>query len=87
MARLLVSELVTNSVIHSGSEWVEVSIELDEQRLRIAVSDTASEPIRPRTPDLDGGWGLTLVAECATRWGVERENGGKTIWLELDLSV
>jgi anti-sigma regulatory factor (Ser/Thr protein kinase) len=84
-ALLLVSELVTNSVMHARSDWVELSVDLDERCLRIEVSDPDDEPIRPRTPDLDGGWGLTLVAASATRWGVERESGGKKIWVEFDL--
>jgi serine/threonine-protein kinase RsbW len=85
-AALLVSELVTNSVRHSGSDWVEVAITLGSDVLRIEVSDQSRQTIRPRTPDLDGGWGLTLVGELATRWGVERHSAGKTIWVELDLT-
>jgi transcriptional regulator with XRE-family HTH domain/anti-sigma regulatory factor (Ser/Thr protein kinase) len=85
-AALLISELVTNSVKHSGSDWVEVAITLGIDRLRIEVSDPNSQTIRPRTPDLDGGWGLTLVGELATRWGVERHRAGKTIWFELGLT-
>jgi transcriptional regulator with XRE-family HTH domain/anti-sigma regulatory factor (Ser/Thr protein kinase) len=84
-AALLTSELVTNSVRHSGSDWVEVAITLAANVLRIEVSDLNSQTIRPRTPDVDGGWGLALVGELATRWGVERHSPGKTIWIELDL--
>ena len=84
-AALLTSELVTNSVKHSGSDWIEVAITLDADMLRIAVSDQSGLTIRPRTPDIDHGWGLALVGELATRWGVERQRSGKTIWIELDL--
>jgi transcriptional regulator with XRE-family HTH domain/anti-sigma regulatory factor (Ser/Thr protein kinase) len=84
-AALLTSELVTNSVRHSGSSWIEVAIALGPDVLRVDVSDQNSQTIRPRTPDLDGGWGLVLVGELATRWGVERHSAGKTIWIELDL--
>jgi anti-sigma regulatory factor (Ser/Thr protein kinase) len=84
-AALLTSELVANSVRHSGSDWVEVAINLGIDVLRIEVSDQNNQPIRPRTPDLDGGWGLTLVGQLATRWGVERQSFGKTMWIELDL--
>jgi transcriptional regulator with XRE-family HTH domain len=83
-AALLTSELVTNSVKHSDSEWVEVDITLTTDRLRIEVADQSSASIRPRTPDADGGWGLALVGELATRWGVERQSIGKKIWIELD---
>jgi transcriptional regulator with XRE-family HTH domain/anti-sigma regulatory factor (Ser/Thr protein kinase) len=85
-AALLTSELVTNSVKHSGSDWIEVAITLGIDVLRIEVSDQSSQTIRPRTPDIDGGWGLTLVGELATRWGVERARPGKRIWIEFDLN-
>jgi transcriptional regulator with XRE-family HTH domain/anti-sigma regulatory factor (Ser/Thr protein kinase) len=85
-AALLTSELVNNSVKHSGSDWVEVAITLGIDVLRVEVSDPNSRTIRPRTPDVDGGWGLTLVGELATRWGVERHRAGKTIWIELSLT-
>ena len=84
-AALLTSELVTNSVTHSRSSWVEVAIVLTMDRLRIEVLDQDTETIRPRTPDATGGWGLTIVGQLATRWGVERSNEGKLIWVELDL--
>lgn len=85
-AALLVSELVTNSVKHSGSDWVEIGIDLGAERLRMEVFDRSSQTIRPRTPDTHGGWGLMLVGELSTRWGVERYSPGKTIWVELDLN-
>lgn len=85
MAELLTSELVTNSVKHSGSAWIEVAITLGPDVLRVEVSDQNSQAIRPRTPGVDGGWGVVLVGELATRWGVDRHGAGKTIWIELDL--
>ncbi len=85
-AALLVSELVTNSVRHSRSDWVEVAITLGPDVLRIDVSDQDRQTVRPRTPDLEGGWGLTLVGALATRWGVERHSVGKTGWVECDLA-
>ena len=86
-AALLTSELVTNSIRHSNSEWVQVDIELVRDQLRIRVSDADSRSIHPRAADVDGGWGLTLVAELATAWGVKRRHAsGKAIWIEFDLS-
>jgi transcriptional regulator with XRE-family HTH domain/anti-sigma regulatory factor (Ser/Thr protein kinase) len=86
-AALASGELVTNSVKHSNSDWVEVAITLTTDVLRIEVSDQDRHTIRPRTPDLEGGWGLTIVGELATRWGVERHSAGKTIWTEYDLTT
>jgi anti-sigma regulatory factor (Ser/Thr protein kinase) len=85
-AELLISELVTNACKHSSSDWVEIAITLEDEALRIEVSDQDPASIRPRTPDINGGWGLTLVGELATRWGVERRRPGKMIWIEIDLT-
>jgi transcriptional regulator with XRE-family HTH domain/anti-sigma regulatory factor (Ser/Thr protein kinase) len=84
-AALLTSELVTNSVKHSGSDWIDVAITLRMDAVRIEVSDQSTQSIRPRTSETDGGWGLVLVGELATRWGIERHREGKTIWVEYDL--
>lgn len=84
-ALLLVSELVTNSFRHSGSPWVEVALTLDQSVLRVSVSDDSRQAPRPRTATVEGGWGLTLIGELATRWGVDRQAAGKTIWIEFDL--
>jgi len=86
-AALLVSELVSNSVTHSPSEWVDLTIVVDREHLRIEVSDQGTAAIRPRTPDGDGnGWGMTFVAELADRWGVDRRRDGTTVWFEIDLT-
>jgi transcriptional regulator with XRE-family HTH domain/anti-sigma regulatory factor (Ser/Thr protein kinase) len=85
-AALLTSELATNSVKHSQSDWVDIEIILDSDRLHVAVGDQNDRTLRPRTPDVNGGWGLTLVAELADRWGVERQTVGKKIWIEFDLT-
>jgi anti-sigma regulatory factor (Ser/Thr protein kinase)/transcriptional regulator with XRE-family HTH domain len=86
-AALLTSELVTNSVKHTASEWIELEVTLGTDRLRIEVSDQSRETIRPRTPGIEGGWGLVIIGELATRWGVERQRAGKTIWAEFDLPL
>jgi anti-sigma regulatory factor (Ser/Thr protein kinase) len=83
---LLTSELVTNSVKHANSEWIEIEVTLTTDRLRVEVSDQSHATIRPRTPSVDGGWGLTLIGALATRWGVERLTSGKTMWVEFDLT-
>jgi len=88
--RLVVSELVTNSVRHAG-------LSPDDQiSLRVAVSagsvcgrvcdpgpgfEVPSEPC-PR-PDMRGGWGLPIVETISDRWGVER-NHHVCVWFEID---
>lgn len=87
--RLLVSELVTNSVRHSGaSQRAKVALEVaarpDAVRVEVTDAGTGFEP-RPRTPDQEqgSGWGLHLVDRIAQRWGVEGKRRTR-VWFELD---
>src|SRR4051794_27694409 len=92
-ARLLVSELIANSLRHSdgpaGSQVI-VSVELGADWFGIGVQDSGSGAvIAARPPDLEtgGGFGLTLVQTLSERWGVERLAGGGTqVWAELSRS-
>jgi len=86
---LLVSELVSNAVLHSDapleSEIVVHARALDEGVVRVEVVDAGSGfTAIPRDPmRSNGGYGLLLVGEQANRWGVDRE-GGTRVWFELD---
>lgn len=83
---LLVSELVTNAVIHAGSD-VEVLVRLTSGAARIEVTDASAESVSPRdaAADEDSGRGLALVGTLARRWGVRpAPGGGKTVWFEVD---
>jgi anti-sigma regulatory factor (Ser/Thr protein kinase) len=87
--RLLVSELVTNSVRHSdiaATDTVELDVAMTPSTLRVEVGDPGSgfEP-RPRDPNRTrpGGWGLYLVDRLADRWGVAR-NSITRVWFEID---
>jgi anti-sigma regulatory factor (Ser/Thr protein kinase) len=87
--RLLVSELVTNSVRHSdiaGSDSVSLDVALQKETVHVEVCDPGAgfEP-RPRAKDDErvGGWGLFLVDKLADRWGVMR-NGRTKVWFEID---
>ncbi|HWG74620.1 MAG TPA: ATP-binding protein [Acidimicrobiales bacterium] len=83
---LVVSELVTNAVLHARSEF-ELTLQNSNQVVRVEVSDR-----NPRLPvwatgaphDAYSGRGLALVRSLATDWGVESHAGnGKTVWCEL----
>lgn len=84
---LLVSEVVTNAVRHSGAPAdspIVLSAEVTDEAVRVAVTD-AGEGFtpRPRDPDsLADGYGLFLLEKAATRWGVQRADG-TTVWFEL----
>jgi anti-sigma regulatory factor (Ser/Thr protein kinase) len=89
-AQLLVSELVTNSVRHSGASTrasVVVRVQVTESMVRLEVSDPGCDGvIAPRAPDLQGGggFGLNVVRTCSERWGLERgAAGGTRVWAQL----
>ncbi|CAL9455231.1 hypothetical protein SUDANB58_02534 [Streptomyces sp. enrichment culture] len=87
---LLVSELVTNAVVHTGCPAVlrlclPGSV-TDGATVRLEVADSSDRAPVPRCVDDDetGGRGLALVDGLADRWGWSREGDGKRIWCELD---
>jgi anti-sigma regulatory factor (Ser/Thr protein kinase) len=91
-AALIVSELVTNSVLHAHvGEDQSLTVELTRlaDRLRITVADPGSErePCLQRpNGTLGGGFGLFLVDELAVAWGTARDDIGSTrVWCELQL--
>lgn len=86
--RLLVSELVTNSVRHAdrnGSSVVELEVDVSNTRVLVRVIDNGGGfEASPRGPEDDpgSGWGLFLVEQISDRWGVEL-NGSTQVWFEL----
>ena len=83
-AVLLVSELVTNAVLHAGGP-VDLTLRLSGSRLRVEVGDRDPRPpLRVRYSEHSStGRGLLLVDRAVDRWGVERRPAGKTVWFEL----
>jgi anti-sigma regulatory factor (Ser/Thr protein kinase) len=81
---LVVSELVTNAVVHGAGEVV-LDVTVAEDRVRVEVAD--AEPVLATPPpvpfDGDSGRGLLLVSRLARRWGVRREAHGKVVWADL----
>jgi len=85
--RLLVSELVTNSVRHAGlaeNEPIQVVIDLREDLVRVEVCDAGPgfDPRRPQGRDNASGWGLRFLAHLASRWGVT-DKRGTCVWFEI----
>ena len=69
-AILLISELVTNAVLHGTGE-IRLEIDFEGEEARFSVSDEGQGRPRLRDePGPDGGWGLRLVGQLAARWGV-----------------
>ncbi|KUM83376.1 MULTISPECIES: ATP-binding protein [Streptomyces] len=87
---LLVSELVTNAVVHTGRPAVLrlslPGVEVESATVRLEVADRSGRAPVPRCVDGDatGGRGLALVDGLADRWGWSPEGAGKSIWCELD---
>lgn len=86
--RLLVTELVTNSIRHAAVQaWITLDVEVYPNTIRVVVGDHGPGFMPPVAPlpraDRRGGWGLYLVDRLADRWGVA--NGNHTsVWFELD---
>lgn len=86
--RLMVSEVVTNSVRHAGlgeADHIELQISVDRERVRVEVHDRGpgfERPAAPTTTVRDSGWGLYLVDQLADGWGVTTGRG-TTVWFEL----
>ena len=83
-ARLLVSELVTNAVLHARTD-VEVVVKLRRKGVRVEVRDgsPATPTVRHYDDEAMTGRGIALVDQLANRWGVDTRNSGKTVWFEL----
>lgn len=86
---LVVTELVTNSVRHGGSDCVYVELCVGEGLLHGSIVDhgTGFEPALPQEwpPDARGGLGLVIVERTARRWGTTDD--GRRIWFELGLAA
>jgi anti-sigma regulatory factor (Ser/Thr protein kinase) len=81
---LVVSELVTNAVIHARSA-PEVVATRRRRRVRVEVYDDDVSPPVVRAPspgDSGGGFGLAMVVALSDRWGWEPTARGKRVWAE-----
>jgi anti-sigma regulatory factor (Ser/Thr protein kinase) len=84
--RLLVTELVTNSVRHTAAESLTLRVAIGKAAVLTEVADTgpAFDPeCVQRAGDDNTGWGLFLVERLASRWGVKHEGRSKRVWFEL----
>jgi anti-sigma regulatory factor (Ser/Thr protein kinase) len=88
--RLLVSEVVTNSVRHAGlgpRDAVGVRVVAGGGRVRAEVVDPGpgfEPPERAPAAGSGSGWGLFLVQHVADRWGIDRLDGHTRVWFEID---
>ena len=84
---LILSELVTNSVVHAGEEReAELSVRLQRERAQVrgeVCGDGPEFEWAPHDPDLEepGGLGLMIVDQLSERWGI-RHNSQVCVWFE-----
>ncbi|WP_411107976.1 ATP-binding protein [Streptomyces sp. c-19] len=83
---LIISELVTNAVVHTGCPAVLRMLIAAEGGVRVEVADASDRPPKPRHAEGEdtNGRGLELVDGLADRWGWQPEGAGKSIWCEVD---
>jgi signal transduction histidine kinase len=81
---LVISELVSNSVRHSGEGTVSVTVKKQANRVRLEVRDPGPgfDPDRPA----GDGMGLKIVNRVADAWGIEND-GDCTVWVEVALTA
>lgn len=84
-ARLLVSELVVNAVLHARSAAL-LRLKRGDGVVRIEVGDTSTALPERRAvhPHATTGRGLLILDALADTWGVDVHTGGKIVWFELN---
>lgn len=85
-AELVVSELVTNSILHAGTA-VRIGVKQVGTVVRLEVGDQDRHRPEPKqySPDAGTGRGLQLVEALAVAWGVDTGPDGKTVWADVPL--
>lgn len=85
-AMLLVTEVVTNAVVHAGTD-IDLFVEVDGAALRVEVVDRNTAPVlkvvEPAAGTSEGGRGLFLLDALATEWGTRYFRSGKAVWFQL----
>ena len=80
---VMVSEIVTNGVLHAATT-MELVVSAYDDVVRVELVDHAvGEPAIRAETGADGGFGLRIVAAMARRWGVRHEIGAKAVWFEV----
>ncbi|MEZ7007011.1 ATP-binding protein [Streptomyces sp. AD55] len=87
-AALVVSELVTNAIVHTASRHIVCELHGDDDLVRIAVRDEGCAPGQPRPsagqqPEDEHGRGLLLVDALCEAWGAHEHGPGLLVWAEL----
>ncbi len=81
-AELLVSELLTNGIMHASGRLVRLWLRSDGQQLAILIGDQSSAQPMPAEWDAEApdGRGLAIVEAVSARWGTYQAGEGKIVW-------
>lgn len=86
-AALVISELVTNAILHTASSRVVCELHDHDDAVRIAVRDEGCAPGEPhpspQRPEEEHGRGLLLVDALCRAWGAQQHGLGLLVWAEL----
>ncbi|WP_328656928.1 ATP-binding protein [Streptomyces sp. NBC_00334] len=87
-AALVVSELVTNAIVHTASRHIVCELHDADDLVRIAVRDEGCAPGQPhpsadQQPEDEHGRGLLLVDALCDAWGAHEHGPGLLVWAEL----
>ncbi|MGW3033694.1 ATP-binding protein [Streptomyces sp. NPDC001178] len=86
-AALVVSELVTNALVHTASSRIVCELHDGDELVRIAVRDEGCSPDAPRAsrarPEEEHGRGLLLIDALCDAWGAHEHGPGLLVWAEL----
>lgn len=83
-AVLMISELVTNAILHGG-EGAVLTLTSDDLKIRAEVRDSspAMPVVRSYSETATTGRGMVIVDALAAAWGTFAVDGGKVVWFEL----
>ena len=87
--RLLVTELVSNSVRHAGATTVELTVAVRPGDVRVEVANQGgpfTPTAREARREADPGWGLYLLDRLTDAWGVQEDSGYQRVWFEMSRS-
>lgn len=86
-AALVISELVTNAIVHTASDIVVCELHDGDDLVRIAVRDEGCAPGEPhpspQRPEEEHGRGLLLVEALCHAWGAQEHGPGLLVWADL----
>ena len=84
-AALLTSEVASNAARH-GKEPIDVTVSIDNEDVRVSIFDRGAgfhPGDRGPVGEDEGGWGLRLVEDLSSDWGVDRRDDGTEVWFRL----